>query len=115
MPTLARVARSASGTNRELGRHHPARGASGQPCSVSEAIVRRLKLSRLGGLKNGTAASGRALASGTLATLLALAGASTACAHQDPPARSATGLATTFQVIRNDGSPSYLRESEPEC
>src|SRR5205809_406172 len=115
MPTLARVARSASGTNRELGRHHPARGASGQPCSVSEAIVRRLKLSRLGGLKNGRAASGRALASGTLATLLALAGAGTAWAHQDPPACSATGVAITFEVLRNDGSPINLSESVTEC
>jgi len=77
--------------------------------------VRRLKLSRLGGLKNGRAASGRAVASGTLATLLALAGAGTACATRDPPACSATGVAITFEVLRNDGSPIELSEGVTEC
>ena len=77
--------------------------------------MRRLKLSRLGGLKNGRAASGRAVASGTLATLLALAGAGTAWAHQDPPACSATGVAITFEVLRNDGSPIDLSETVTEC
>src|SRR5437016_13939876 len=94
MPTLARVARSASGTNRELGRLTIRRVARrGNPAAYRRAIVRWFKLSRLGRLKNGRAASGRALASGTLATLLALAGAGTAWAHQDPPACSGTGVA----------------------
>src|SRR5947207_5104486 len=116
MPTLARLARSASGTNRELGRLTIRRVARrGNPAAYRRAIVRRLKLSRLGRLKNGRAASGRALASGTLATLLALAGAGTAWAHQDPPACSATGVAITFEVLRNDGSPIDLSESVTEC
>src|SRR5437870_302870 len=116
MPTLARVARSASGTNRELGRLTIRRVARrGNPATYRRAIVRRFKLSRLGGLKNGRVASGRALASGTLATLLALAGAGTAWAHQDPPACSATGVAITFEVRRNDGSPIDLSETVTEC
>src|SRR5206468_8102373 len=116
MPTLARVARSASGTNRELGRLTIRRVARrGNSAAYRRAIVRRFKLSRLGRLKNGKAASGRAVASGTLATLLALAGAGTAWAHQDPPACSATGVAITFEVLRNDGSPIDLSESVTEC
>src|SRR5439155_307809 len=116
MPTLARVARSASGTTRELGRLTIRRVARrGNPAEYRRAIVRRFKLSRLGRLKNGRAASGRALASVTLATLLALAGAGTAWAHQDPPACSGTGVAITFEVLRNDGSPIDLSETVTEC
>ena len=64
--------------------------------------------------------SGRTPARGTFApvwiALLALAGAGTAWAHQDPPGCSGTGVAITFEVFRADGvTPVDLTQSVTEC
>ena len=64
--------------------------------------------------------SGRTPTRGTFApvwiALLALVGAGTAWAHQDPPGCSGTGVAITFEVFRADGvTPVDLTQSVTEC
>jgi len=51
-----------------------------------------------------------------LIALLALAGAGTAWAHQDPPGCSGTGVAITFTVFRADGTtPVDLSQTVSPC
>src|SRR5213594_1940822 len=81
----------------------------------------RLKMKRRAASTSRTGAvSGRALTRGifapTLIVLLALAGAGTAWAHQDPPGCSGTGVAITFEVFRADGvTPVDLTQTVTEC